>query len=78
MKLDELTTIAQLTDFLTGTQAVAFSVLGSKDECYRFLQTELVRWGYLKLPRSDKGIVTCYLMKISGYSRQQLTRLVAR
>ena len=78
MKLEELTTIAQLTGFLAGTQTVAFSVLGSKDECYRFFQTELVRWGYLKLPRSDKGVVTRYLMKISGYSRQQLTRLVAR
>jgi transposase InsO family protein len=78
MKLEELITIAQLTDFLSGTQAVAFSVLGSKDECYRFLQTGLARWGYVTLPRSDKGIVTRYLMKISGYSRQQLTRLIAR
>lgn len=78
MKLEELITIAQLTDFLSGTQAVAFSVLGSKDERYRFLQTELVRWGYLQLSRSDKGIVTGYLMKVSGYSRQQLTRLIAK
>jgi hypothetical protein len=72
MKLEELITIAQLTDFLSGTQAVAFSVFGSKDECYRFLQTELARWGYLTLPRWDKGIVTRYLMKVSGYSRQHV------
>jgi len=45
-----------LTDFLSGTQAVVFSVLGSNNERYRFLQTELVRWGYLQLLRSDKGL----------------------
>lgn len=78
MKLEELTTIGQLTDFLAGTQAVAFSVLGSKDECYQWIQKELVLWRYLQLPRADKGVVTRYLMKVSGYSRQQLTRLIGQ
>lgn len=43
MKLEELTTIEQLADFLSGTQSVAFSVLGSKDECYQWIRAELVR-----------------------------------
>ena len=34
MKLDDLKTIEQLTDFLSGTQAVAFTVIRDKDACY--------------------------------------------
>jgi len=78
MKLEDLTTIDQLTDFLSGTQAVAFSVISDKDACYRWIQGELVKFRYLKRSRQGKGVVIRYLMKISGYSRQQLTRLIAQ
>jgi len=78
MKLEDLTTIDQLEDFLSGTQAVAFSVLSDKDACYRWIQGELVKFRYLKISRQGKGVVVRYLMKISGYSRQQLTRLIAQ
>jgi transposase InsO family protein len=78
MKLEDLTTIDQLIDFLSGTQAVAFSVISDKDACYRWIQGELIKFRYLKLSRQGKGVVIRYLMKISGYSRQQLTRLIAQ
>ena len=78
MKLEDLTTIDQLTDFLSGTQAVAFSVISDKDACYRWIQGELVKFRYLRLSRQGKGVVIRYLMKISSYSRQQLTRLIAQ
>ena len=78
MKLDDLTTIQQLSDFLAGTQPVAFSISGSKDDRYRWIQRELVRFRYLTLSRADKGVVMRYLGRVSGYSRQQLTRLVAQ
>ena len=78
MKLDDLTTIGQLTDFLSGTQAVAFSVISEKDACYLWLQKELAKFRYRVLPRRAKGVVIRYLMKVSGYSRQQLTRLIAQ
>ena len=42
MKLEDLATIEQLTDFLSGTQAVAFSIISNKDECYRWIQGGLV------------------------------------
>ena len=73
MKLDDLTTTDQLRDFLSGTQAVAFSVLGDKDASYRWIQGELVRFRYLSSARPDKGVVIRYLMKVSGYSRRQRT-----
>ena len=78
MKLEDLKTIDQLTDFLSGTQAVAFSVRSDKDAGYRCLQGELAKFRYTTRSRAEKGILIRYLMKISGYSRQQLTRLIAR
>ena len=78
MKLEDLTSIDQLTDFLSGTQAVVFSVISDKDACYRWIQGELVKFRYRQLSHHGKGVVICYLMKISGYSRQQLTRLIAQ
>ena len=78
MKLEDLTSIDQLTDFLSGTQAVVFSVISDKDACYRWIQGELVKFRYRQLSRHGKGVVIRYLMKISGYSRQQLTRLIAQ
>ena len=78
MKLEDLTTIDQLVDFLSGTQAVAFSVISDKDACYRWIQGELAKFRYLGLSRQGKGVVIRYLVKISGYSRQQLTRLIAQ
>ncbi len=79
MKLEDLTTIDQLTAFLSGTQTVAFSVISDKDTCYRWIQGELIKFRYrTTLSRQGKGVVIRYLMKISGYSRQQLTRLIAQ
>ena len=76
MTLNALTTIAHLEKFLVGTQPVAFSVLSTKDECYEWIQTSLLTFEYLTLSKPHKGIVIRYLLKMSGYSRQQLTRLI--
>lgn len=76
MNIAELTAIAQLADFLPGSQPVAFSVPGSKDGCHRWILSVLVKFGYTALPRRDKPIVIRYLRKITGCSRQQITRLI--
>ncbi len=55
MTLDELTTVADLTRFLEGTQAVAFSVGQDKDARYRWIQGELIRFRYHSLSKKDKG-----------------------
>ena len=68
MKLEDLMTIDQLEDFLSGTQTVAFSVISDKDACYHWIQGELVKFRYLRLSRQGKGVVIRYLMKISGNS----------
>lgn len=78
MKLDKLNRVEQMRAFLAGTQAVIFTVATSKDECYRCIEDLLQCIGYTQLKRQEKGIVMQFLMKISGYSRQQLTRLIHR
>ena len=53
MKLEDLVSISQLSDFLSGTQAVAFTVLCGKDSCYQWIQGELVKFhvsGGVNLP----------------------------
>ena len=78
MKLDDLRSIDQLRDFLEGTQDVAFTVVTNKDERYQWMQRTLIRFGYRQLSKADKGIVIRYLIKISGYSRQQVSRLIGQ
>jgi transposase InsO family protein len=72
----DLVTIDQVAQFLDGTQAIAFTVLSDKDDRYQWIQRTLIRFDYDKLTRPDKGTIRQYLIKISGYSRQQLTRLI--
>ncbi len=76
MKLEELKTIEQLKQFLDGTQAVIFQINSVKKERDDWIRQELVRFNYLQLGKVAKGVVIRYLMKVSGYSRQQVTRLI--
>jgi hypothetical protein len=71
-----LATLAQLRAFLEGTTAVEFAL--AADERYDFIARTVRRFAYGRLGRADKGVVLRYLERVSGYSRQQLTRLVKR
>jgi hypothetical protein len=76
MNIESLTTVESLDHFLQGNRAIAFSVLGDKTERYQFAQKTLVKFSYHSCSRKDKGLVTRFLMKMTGYSRQQITRLI--
>jgi transposase InsO family protein len=76
MNDEQLDTLAQLQAFLDGTAAVDFAV--AADERYDFIARTVQRFGYRRLKRADKGVVLRFLERVSGYSRQQLTRLVKR
>ena len=76
MSLEQLTTIETVRQFLDGTQAVAFSIATSKQGRYRWVQKTLVKHRYLLLAKADKGLITRYLMKVTGYSRAQTKRLI--
>jgi transposase InsO family protein len=72
----KLQTLEQLRAFLNGTLTIEFSL--APEERYAFVARTVRRFGYQRLRRPDKSVVLRFLECISGYSRQQLTRLVGR
>lgn len=76
MNDSQLNTVADLSAFLTGTTTVTFAL--AANERYAFIERTLRRFGYTRLRRVDKAVVLRFLEHVSGYSRQQLTRLVER
>ena len=79
MNETKLTTLEQLRAFLAGTDEVRFCATGKgADERYRHIAGVLARFGYKRLKKPDKGLILRYLERTTGYSRQQVTRLVKR
>ena len=76
MSLEQLTSIAAIRLFLEGTQAVAFNVVSNKQERYQWVQKTLVKHRYILLGKADRGIITRYIMKVTGYSLAQTKRLI--
>lgn len=72
----KLQTVAQIEVFLTGTGDIALKV--PKAERYGFIERTLKRLGYAPLSRCGKGVVLRYFERMTGLSRQQITRLVQR
>ena len=77
MSIKQLSSIDDLRTFIKGSPKVSFAILGSKQEKYEWVQTTLIQFRYMRLNKADKGIVRQHMEKITGYSRQQLTRLIA-
>lgn len=78
MNEQKLSTVAQLRAFLDGTEEVRFEPLGEDSKRYAFIAGVVRRLHYRRLKRGDKGVVMRYLERTTGYSRQQITRLVGR
>lgn len=76
MKLEQLNTLEAICQFLEGTQSVAFSVATHKQARYRWVQKVLVKHHYIRLSKADKGTMTRYIMKVTGYSLSQTKRLI--
>ena len=77
----KLRTIAQLQEFLNATPEITFTAAPSSDsdqQRYDHISRVLTRFGYTTRGKADRGVVLEYLRRTSGYSRSQLTRLVAR
>ncbi|MCU7880709.1 MAG: integrase, partial [Candidatus Thiodiazotropha sp. (ex Lucinoma aequizonata)] len=67
----KIQTLDEVRAFLDGTTDIEF-----KDERYQWIRKTLVRFNYLCLSRGECGVVLRYLERVSGYSRQTVTRLV--
>jgi transposase InsO family protein len=76
MNDEQLRTLADLQGFLDGTVMMDFAV--AAEERYSFIARTVKRFSYGRLKRTDKAIVLRFLERVSGYSRQQVARLVKR
>jgi len=74
MEEANLRTLEQIKGFLNSTIEVAFRV--PKEERNQFVERVLKRFGYAPHGRADKGVLLRYIERMTGLSRQQVTRLV--
>ena len=81
INMDEtkLRTIAKLEEFLRATPEVSFTGVGADGDVQRYehISSVLKRFDYRQRNKRERGVVLAYLRCTSGYSRTQITRLVA-
>jgi transposase InsO family protein len=78
MNESRVSSIDQMRAVLTGTQALEFCICDDDAGRYAWIAAVLERIDYRQRKRAERGVVLAYLRRLSGYSRAQVTRLVAR
>ena len=71
-----LQTVEQVRQFLEGSEAVEFRGLTAREKYY-WIEEVLIRFKYHLLKRDEKGVIRRYIEKVTGYSRSQVSRLIA-
>jgi len=77
MNVKHLQTLQQVIDFLHGSGSFE-PVPAPQAERYQWIDQTLRHFRYSSRSKADKGVLIVYLCRISGYSRQQVTRLIRR
>ena len=72
----KLQTVRQVRKFLEGSEAVEFRGLTAREKYY-WIEEVLIRFKYHLLKRDEKGVIRRYIEKVAGYSRSQVSRLIA-
>ena len=70
-------TIQQVKEFINSIEILDFKV-ESRFESYPWVEEVLVKFGYTKINRKDKGYVRKYIKALTGYSQSQITRFVSK
>ena len=78
MNVSKLETIEQIREFLDGTAGVAFSNPTDPSALRSFVATVLKRYRYFRLSKGPRGVLFGYMQRLTGYSRQHLSRLIAQ
>jgi transposase InsO family protein len=78
MNVARLETIEHIREFLQGTAEVAFANPADEAALRKFVETVLKRYRYFRLRKGERGVLFAYLQRLSGYSRQHLSRLIAQ
>jgi len=72
----QLQTVERVRGFLEGSEAVEFRGLTAQEK-YCWIEEVLIRFKYHRLKRGEKGVIRRYIEKVTGYSRSQVSRLIA-
>jgi transposase InsO family protein len=72
----QLQIVEQVRQFLEGSERIEFRGLTAKEK-YCWIEEVLIRFGYHRLKKSEKGMIRRYVQKVTGYSRSQVSRLIA-
>jgi len=75
LQTHRLQTLDEVRAFLDGTATLDFEP-PSRDEVYPWLETTLRQLRYRRLGKCDKGVVRTFLIRVSGLSRAQISRLI--
>lgn len=78
MNESKLATIEQVREFLAGTADIAFAVPPEEAKLRQFVVTVLRRFRYSHLAKGHRGVLFAYMQRLTGYSRQHLSRLIAQ
>src|SRR5438034_3221614 len=78
MNVARLETIEHIREFLQGTAEVTFANTADEAALREFVATVLKRYRYLRLRKGERGVLFAYMQRLSGYSRQHLSRLIAQ
>ena len=77
LKTQQLSSLEQVRSFMAGTDAVPFITQAHQDR-YQWVALSLKQFAYERLRRAERGLIVRFLCKITGYSRAQITRLIAQ
>src|SRR5260370_23976392 len=77
MQDSEQMTLEQMRTLVDSNQTVRFSIEG-REAFYNLVSRVLKHHGFARLSREHKGIVRRFLVKVTGRSRAQITRLIGQ
>lgn len=72
-----LQTLAQVRSFVEGNQPVSFT-LTDRPSAYAWMAETFKHFRYARCARADKGLLRRYVAKVTGFSRAQVTRVIAQ
>jgi transposase InsO family protein len=77
MNDSRIVSIAQIKEFIKVAKGIEFKG-ASRKEKYAWIEEVLLRFRYFSLQKKEKSILKGYMMKMTGFSDAQLTRLIAK
>ena len=77
MNDSHIVSIAQLREFLKVAQSIEFKSV-SKKEKYQWINNVLTKFKCFSLRKKDRIILRRYMMRMTGMSKSQLTRVIAK